>query len=93
MKVSSFAVFALVLALLMVVSMTSALKLNIQKTSSPMAGRSNVVIKKLNIQPHSLSVSGISSGGFMAVQFQMAYSAAIVGAGVFAGKFVISNDD
>jgi len=49
-------------------------------------GRPNINIKKYNIQPHSLSVSGLSSGGFMAVQFQVAYSAAIVGAGIFAGK-------
>ena len=32
-----------------------------------------------------LSVSGLSSGGFMAVQFDVAYSASIVGAGIIAG--------
>jgi poly(3-hydroxybutyrate) depolymerase len=32
-----------------------------------------------------VSVSGISSGGFMAVQFHVAYSAAVKGAGVVAG--------
>ncbi len=32
-----------------------------------------------------ISVSGISSGGYMAVQFHVAYSASVVGAGVVAG--------
>jgi Esterase PHB depolymerase len=32
-----------------------------------------------------LSVSGLSSGGFMAVQFDVAYSASVVGAGIIAG--------
>ena len=49
-------------------------------------GRPNITIKKLNIIPHSLSVSGLSSGAFMAVQFQYSFSAAIVGAGIFAGR-------
>jgi hypothetical protein len=31
------------------------------------------------------SVSGLSSGAFMAVQFQVAYSAEVVGAGIVAG--------
>lgn len=32
-----------------------------------------------------VSVSGLSSGGYMAVQFEVAYSASVVGAGVIAG--------
>ncbi len=32
-----------------------------------------------------LSVSGLSSGGFMAVQFSVAYSGSVVGAGIIAG--------
>ena len=32
-----------------------------------------------------ISVSGISSGGYMAVQFHVAYSETIMGAGIVAG--------
>lgn len=39
----------------------------------------------LNIDIGQTSVSGISSGGFMAVQFQVAHSAIVKGAGVVAG--------
>ncbi|HSV46897.1 MAG TPA: PHB depolymerase family esterase [Ramlibacter sp.] len=35
--------------------------------------------------PHQTSVSGLSSGAFMAVQLQVAYSRSIIGAGVVAG--------
>src|SRR5438067_1361269 len=35
--------------------------------------------------PQQTSVSGLSSGAFMAVQLQVAYSASIIGAGVIAG--------
>jgi poly(3-hydroxybutyrate) depolymerase len=35
--------------------------------------------------PQQTSVSGLSSGAFMAVQLQVAYSASIIGAGVVAG--------
>ncbi|KAF0982265.1 hypothetical protein FDP41_011195 [Naegleria fowleri] len=55
------------------------------KITKKVLGRPNIPLKKLNIIPHSLSVSGLSSGGFMAVQFQFAYSSSIVGAGIFAG--------
>jgi len=37
------------------------------------------------LKADQLSVSGLSSGGFMAVQFDVAYSASIVGAGIIAG--------
>ncbi|MBS0553611.1 MAG: poly(3-hydroxybutyrate) depolymerase, partial [Proteobacteria bacterium] len=39
----------------------------------------------LNIDVSQTSVSGISSGGFMTVQFQVAHSSIIKGAGVIAG--------
>ncbi|HOB46818.1 MAG TPA: poly(3-hydroxybutyrate) depolymerase [Zoogloea sp.] len=39
----------------------------------------------LNIDIGQTSVSGISSGGFMSVQFQMAHSSIVKGAGVVAG--------
>src|SRR5882724_8023369 len=35
--------------------------------------------------PKQTSVSGLSSGAYMAVQLQVAYSASIIGAGVIAG--------
>lgn len=37
------------------------------------------------LKADQLSVSGLSSGGFMAVQFDVAYSASIIGAGIIAG--------
>lgn len=39
----------------------------------------------LNIDLEQTSVSGLSSGGFMAVQFQVAFSSKIKGAGIIAG--------
>jgi poly(3-hydroxybutyrate) depolymerase len=39
----------------------------------------------LGADPAQTSVSGLSSGAFMAVQYQVAYSANVVGAGVVAG--------
>lgn len=39
----------------------------------------------LGADPAQVSVSGLSSGAFMAVQYQVAYSASVKGAGVIAG--------
>jgi len=39
----------------------------------------------LNIDIQETSISGLSSGAFMAVQFQVAYSAIVKGAGIVAG--------
>lgn len=39
----------------------------------------------LRADPTQTSVSGLSSGAFMAVQFQVAYSASVVGSGIVAG--------
>jgi poly(3-hydroxybutyrate) depolymerase len=39
----------------------------------------------LNIDIRETSISGISSGGFMSVQFQVAYSSIVKGAGIVAG--------
>ncbi len=41
-------------------------------------------LPRLNILPGSLTVSGISSGGYMATQYQVAYSRDVIGAGVIA---------
>jgi len=37
-----------------------------------------------NVDMSQLSVSGLSSGGFIAVQFHFAYSSSLIGAGIFA---------
>jgi len=42
-------------------------------------------LPKLSANTSAITVSGISSGGYMAVQFQVAYSAMVRGAGVIAG--------
>jgi len=42
-------------------------------------------LPSFNVDSMQSSVSGLSSGGFMAVQFHTAYSARIMGAGVIAG--------
>lgn len=43
------------------------------------------LLPALNIDIGQTSISGISSGGFMSVQFQVAHSAIVSGAGVVAG--------
>jgi len=44
-----------------------------------------VALPRLNIEPGSITVSGISAGGFMANQLGYAHSATFKGVGVFAG--------
>ena len=41
-------------------------------------------LPRLNLQPGSLTVSGLSSGGYMATQYQVAFSADVAGAGIVA---------
>jgi len=41
-------------------------------------------LPKLRLDPSSLTVSGISAGGYMAVQYHVAYSGSVAGAGVIA---------
>jgi hypothetical protein len=43
------------------------------------------VLPALNADPAQISVSGLSSGGYMAVQFGVAFSSLIKGAGIIAG--------
>jgi hypothetical protein len=38
-----------------------------------------------NVEPNHISISGVSSGGYMATQMQVAYSATFRGAGIIAG--------
>jgi poly(3-hydroxybutyrate) depolymerase len=42
-------------------------------------------LARYNIDPRQISVSGISSGAFMAHQFHVAHSATVIGAGIIAG--------
>lgn len=43
------------------------------------------ITQHYNINVNKTTTSGISSGGFMAVQFHLAHSSSVVGCGVFAG--------
>lgn len=53
-----------------------------------------VLIPKLAIDPNSLTVSGISSGAFMAVQLHVTYSATFKGCGALAGgPYFCAQDD
>ncbi|MEM8813532.1 MAG: hypothetical protein AAGF59_13015, partial [Pseudomonadota bacterium] len=42
-------------------------------------------LPSLNLEPSATTVSGLSSGAFMAVQIQVAYSRRVTGAGIVAG--------
>lgn len=48
------------------------------------AARAGDALPKLNILPGSLTVSGLSAGGYMATQYQVAYSKDVAGAGIVA---------
>jgi poly(3-hydroxybutyrate) depolymerase len=51
-------------------------------------------LSALNIDVGETSVSGLSSGGFMAVQFQVAYSSIVKGAGIVAaGPYFCAQND
>ncbi len=53
-----------------------------------------VPLPKFNIKLDETSVSGLSSGGYMAVQFHVAYSSLVKGAGVIAGgPYFCAQDD
>ena len=43
------------------------------------------IVAHYNVDKDQLSVSGFSSGGFFAVQFHVAFSETIMGAGIVAG--------
>ncbi|HEU5468652.1 MAG TPA: PHB depolymerase family esterase [Steroidobacteraceae bacterium] len=45
-------------------------------------GPSGEKLPRLDIIPGSLTVSGVSSGGYMATQYQVAYSQSVAGAGI-----------
>jgi poly(3-hydroxybutyrate) depolymerase len=48
------------------------------------AARANDPLPALGADPRAVTVSGISSGGYMAVQFNVAHSSVVAGAGVLA---------
>ena len=48
-------------------------------------GQAAPPLSAFNVDPSTVTVSGISSGGFMAVQLQVAYSKRIFGTAIFAG--------
>jgi hypothetical protein len=49
------------------------------------AGAAPAPLQNFNVDSKQTSVSGLSSGGFMAVQFSVAYSSSLKGAGIVAG--------
>ena len=54
-------------------------------TDAAQSGDGDGAVPRYNIDLTSTSVSGLSSGGFMAVQFHVAFSSIMKGAAVFAG--------
>jgi poly(3-hydroxybutyrate) depolymerase len=48
------------------------------------AARANDPLPALGADPRAVTVSGVSSGGYMAVQFHVAHSSVVTGAGVLA---------
>ena len=53
-----------------------------------------VALQKLKLKVEETSVSGLSAGGYMAVQFHIAHSAMVKGAGVIAGgPYFCAKDD
>ena len=49
------------------------------------AAHASAPLPALKAAPGAVSVSGLSSGAFMAGQYQVAYSASVIGAGIVAG--------
>ncbi len=60
----------------------SATKLDAGATD---AAADDVAVPHLTLDTSSVTVSGLSSGGFMAVQFHVAFSSLVKGAAIFAG--------
>src|SRR5690348_13229228 len=53
--------------------------------TTPLASASTTSLAAYNVGPSTVTVAGLSSGGYMAVQLQVAYSQSIFGTAVFAG--------
>jgi predicted esterase len=56
-------------------------------TTASAAGATLVSLGAYNVDPAKVSVSGLSSGAWMAQQLGVAYSSRFIGVGVFAGGF------
>jgi predicted esterase len=54
-------------------------------STTSLASASTTSLAAYNVGPSTVTVAGLSSGGFMAVQLQVAYSQSIFGTAVFAG--------
>ncbi len=63
----------------------SAVVISLTLLTSPHSAQASITLPALGADQHGTSVSGLSSGAFMAVQYQVAYSRSVVGAGVVAG--------
>jgi hypothetical protein len=48
-------------------------------------GQAGPPLSAYNVDPNTVTVAGVSAGGFMAVQLQVAYSKRIFGTAIFAG--------
>lgn len=59
--------------------------LDVARLDAADAAEETAPVPHLNLDTSSVTVSGISSGGFMAVQFHVAFSSIVKGAAVFAG--------
>lgn len=53
--------------------------------AAPAGARAAPPLPALRADANRVSVSGLSSGAYMALQYQVAYSASVVGVGVIAG--------
>ena len=54
-------------------------------SASSASGAELVSLPSFNVDTSQISVSGLSSGGYMAVQFDVAFSSVLRGAGIIAG--------
>lgn len=71
------------LARLVAKMVPSSLMLGLALLGTPLSAQVN--LGSYNVSPSTVTVAGVSSGGFMAVQLQVAYSRSIFGTAVFAG--------
>ena len=61
---------------------------------SASGARAAMQLSAYNVDPNTVTVAGVSSGGFMAVQLQVAFSKSIFGTAVFAGgPYYCAQDD
>ena len=61
------------------------LLISLSSTAFAITTQQQAELPALNALPNQTSISGLSSGAFMAAQFHIAYSKSLVGAGIVAG--------